>query len=297
MTDVATTRSSHRVREDAADRHRSRKAPPPAELRRNFEMELEIAEAREVEPRRAAPTSEGWKRARDREAEQARDRSAQDSGDDAAQGPGRSLKPAAWPRLWRELEDFLEPLGRALIGELRHGKGVPKKGLPLSTCRALWYHSDGTPARASDILLVATCSTRRCGTRRFNITGDDDDDGIYIAAGPHVGPIPKDARVTRTSGRDRAREAEGAGSRGRGTPKAALDDELDAYHGRPGSSRGPEAKEKRRDAEEEEQRTMTRQEHGPPVFAKTKRPRGGRGNPNRPSQLGRALKLQKFANK
>ena len=103
--------------------------------------------------------------------------------------------------------------------------------------------------------------------------------------------------MARANGRDRAREADGAGSRGRGTPKAALDDELDAYHGRPGSSRGPDAtEEKRHEAEEEEQNMMTKQEHGPPVFAKTKRPRGGRGNPNRPSQMGRALKLQKFNN-
>ena len=102
--------------------------------------------------------------------------------------------------------------------------------------------------------------------------------------------------MSRASGQDRAREADVAGNRGKGTPKAALDDELDAYHGRPGSSRGPSTTDGKRQAAEEEEQTTARQEHGPPVFAKTKRPRGGRGNPNRPSQIGRALRLQKLNN-
>ena len=79
-----------------------------------------------------------------------------------------------------------------------------------------------------------------------------------------------------------------------GSPKTALDDELDAYHGRAGSSRGYNAADGKEQAAEEEEQTTARPEHGQPVFAKTKRPRGGRGNPNRPSQLGRALKLQKM---
>ena len=95
-----------------------------------------------------------------------------DSGDDATNGLGRDVRPEALPRLWRELEDFLEPLGRALGRAL--GRSTPANGLSLAACRGIWSRGDGTPARASDMLPVATCSTRKCSTRRFFITRSSD---------------------------------------------------------------------------------------------------------------------------
>ena len=73
-----------------------------------------------------------------------------------------------WEALWARQEEGLEPLSRALAGALRHGQHA-NRGLPLAECRKLAPTENNAFVRASDVLLVAMCSTRRCGPCRFEI--------------------------------------------------------------------------------------------------------------------------------
>ena len=182
------------------------------------------------------------------------------AGSAADVGPGGSTNPDDWPALWSANESRLEPLSRALASTLRHNRAVDGC-LTIEESQLLAGGDCGTPWTVGDVLLIGAMSCRTGGQPRFQVYADDTGERTIEA-------VPKEA----TAG------AEPRRTTGRGGPAATkeqLDAELDGWKmevqpGAPASSSG-----------------------GPPtqVQAKTKRPRGSRGNPNRPSQVARAARI------
>ena len=190
---------------------------------------------------------------------------ATDSGDDAHHGPGRSHDAREWDDLWARQEAGLETLSRAMAAKLRHHHAGP---MAISRCRRL---PPGPPARASDVILVVRKSLRSNGQPRFRVIPPCNGRGeVEIeampkgehlggpAAWPH-GPPP------RSNPDDNGAEA----------TRSRLDAELDAWQGRAGAEA---ASSSGRQPDEPAGRTLP-----PRPIMKLKR-RGGRGNPNRPSQ-------------
>ena len=132
--------------------------------------------------------------------------------------------------------------------------------LPVAACRSLGLqiNEDGSPGPkwpASDVLLVAVASRRSTGQRRFSVEQSADDGSYYVEA--------NEKRQTQ------------------GEPDDNLDAPKTQARSRPARGGG-------RPAASTRQGDGRRQRHE--VITKTKR--GGRGNPNRPSQLARTARLE-----
>ena len=192
-----------------------------------------------------------------------------DSGDDEGLGPGRTTNPKRWDALWAQQEGALEAPSRAMIGRVRHDK-ASRGALCLADCRELLVRQGGRRYRSSEVLLIATCSRRVCGLRRFKVLrGADRDEGIWIGAEPRDTPTG----AAKTADRDPLASDKRAALK-------ALDTELDRWQGRAVTTDAADIAPWKWGSHSGNQ-----DRRGLPVMQELKRPRGTRGNPNRPSQL------------
>ena len=159
------------------------------------------------------------------------------------------------------------------IVEVRQRHGFARVPQPLDFARRA--HAQGVPN-------IADCGRIRSGLRPQTFYHFTPQAGRHQncrrqqgGAGPEQ--MPPFGR-TKLDRRGSPRASSAAGS----TTRRELDGQLDAYHGRSWASGG-----------QEEDGAAAAPAYTPwPVWAKTKRPRGGRGNPNRPSQIKSRMKRQ-----